>query len=211
MKVLGISGSPRIGQTTDRLVREVLDATDCETEFISLGGKRIGPCISCLGCVKDNVCVIRDDMTELRQKIVEADALVVGAPNYFNTICGLAHCFLERFYQFRHRNGDLLTGKLGVAVGVAGRNPEVPAEQIVTFFEYNQIRHFGTVTAQGPANCFNCGFGENCDAGAVRKLFGPGAKVTEDMIPNLLKQPEKIEEARALGRKLGLVLKETCS
>ena len=66
MKVLGISGSPRKGHTTEQLVREVLSAVDGPTEFISLVGKRIGPCIACLGCVKDNVCVLKDDMRLLR-------------------------------------------------------------------------------------------------------------------------------------------------
>ena len=79
MKVLGISCSPRKGQTTDSLVQEVLIGVEGDTEFISLSGKRIGPCIGCLGCVKDNVCKIKDDMSELRQKIVEAGALVIGA------------------------------------------------------------------------------------------------------------------------------------
>ena len=62
MKVLGISGSPRKGSTTDQLVQEVLNGVGCEKEFISLAGKRIGPCIACLGCVKDNVCVVNDDL-----------------------------------------------------------------------------------------------------------------------------------------------------
>lgn len=208
MKVLGISGSPRRGQTTDRLVQEVLGATESETEFIPLSGKRIGPCIGCLGCVKDNVCVIKDDMAELRQKIVAADALVVGAPNYFDMIGGLGHCFLERFYQFRHRDGDEIAGKLGVVVSVGGRNPEAPARNIEKFFEYNQIQHLGTVTAQGPASCFKCGDGETCKVGAIKKLFGPNAKVTEDMIPDLSRQVGKIEEARFLGRNLGLRLKD---
>lgn len=208
MKVLGISGSPRRGKTTDRLVQEVLGATGCESEFISLSGKRIGPCIACLGCVEDNVCVIEDDMKELRQKIVEADALVVGAPNYFDMIGGLPHSFLERFYQFRHRDGDEVAGKLGVVVGVGGRNPEAPARNIEKFFEYNQILHLGTVTAQGSANCFKCGFGETCTVGAIKKLFGHDTKLTEEMIPDLSKQPSAIEKARALGRNLGLRLRE---
>ena len=120
MKVLGISGSPRQGQTTEKLVKEVLGEVDLDTEFISLAGKNIGPCIACLGCVKDNVCVIKDDMQELREKIVEADAYVIGAANYYSMLNAAAHCFLERFYQFRHREGRAVAGKLGIAVGVGG-------------------------------------------------------------------------------------------
>ena len=33
---------------------------------------------------------------------------------------GLTHCFMERWYQFRHREARSVAGKLGVAVGVAG-------------------------------------------------------------------------------------------
>ena len=91
MKVLGVSGSPRKGKTTDRLVKEVLSGVDVETEFVSLAGKKIGACIACLGCVEDNVCKVKDDMTALREKIVEADAYVVGAANYFSVLNGLAH------------------------------------------------------------------------------------------------------------------------
>ena len=102
MKVLGISGSPRKGENCDRLVKEVLSTISVETEFVSLAGKRIGPCIACLGCVEDNICKVKDGMAELRQKIIEADAYVIGAANYYSVLNGLSHCFLERFYQFRH-------------------------------------------------------------------------------------------------------------
>lgn len=202
MKILGISASPRLGRTTDSLVQEVLNGVESEAEFISLSGKRIGPCIGCLGCVKDNVCKVKDDMAWLRQKIVEADALVIGAPNYFDMINGLAHCFLERLYQFRHQEGSILHGKLGVIVGIGGSKPDSVVRDIEKFFAYNQIESVGTVTAQGSASCFNCGCGEECRAGAIHKMFGPGTKITADITPDLAKQPEKIAQARALGLKL---------
>ena len=74
MRVLGVSGSPREDHTTHKLVREVLSTVECETEFVSLAGLTIGPCIACLACARDNVCKVEDDMQMLRQKIVDADA-----------------------------------------------------------------------------------------------------------------------------------------
>ena len=207
MKVLGISGSPRKGNNTDRLVKEVLSTITVETEFISLAGKKIGPCIACLGCIEDNICKVKDDMQKLRQKIVEADAYVIGAANYYSVINGLAHCFLERFYQFRHQEGKDVSGKLGVAVGIGGRSGDPVIENIKTFFHYNQIDCVGSVSAQGVANCFICGYGETCKVGAVQMFFGPGTKITEDIIPSLDKQPEKLEAARELGRQLDARLK----
>ena len=202
MKVLGVSASPRAGQTTDRLVRAVLDGVECETEFMSLAGMKIAPCIACLGRVEDNVCKVKDDMTKLRQPIVDADALVVGAPNYFSVLNALSHCFLERWYQFRHREGAAVAGKPGVAVGVGGGDGASPAENIKPFFEYNRIELVDTVTAQGPASCFTCGYGETCKVGAIHMFFGPGTKITPEIIPDLSKQPQQIAAARQAGKKL---------
>lgn len=202
MKVLGVSGSPRKGKTTDKLVQEILSTVEADTEFISLAGKRISPCIACLRCVDDNVCKVKDDMTELRAKIVEANAYVIGAPNYYSVLNGLTHSFLERFYQFRHQEGKAVAGKLGVAVGVGGGEPKFPVLNIKKFFDYNQIECIGEVTAQGAASCFSCGNGETCKVGAIHMFFGPGTKITDEIIPDLSKQPEKIEEARSLGKKL---------
>lgn len=207
MKVLGISGSPRKGQTTDRLVQEVLKGVEVDTEFISLAGKQIAPCIACLRCIEDNICKVEDDMIELREKIVEADAYVMGAANYYSVLNGLAHCFLERFYQFRHQEGKALVGKLGVAVGVGGGMPDMPIQNIQKFFEYNQIECVGSVAAQGAASCFSCGHGETCKVGAIHMFFGPGTKITDEITPDLSKQPEKIEAARSLGKSLSRRLK----
>ena len=204
MKVLGVSGSPRRGSTTDQLVREVLAGVEgCETEFVSLAGLSIAPCRACVGCAGTNVCVIQDDLALLRAKIVEADAYVIGGPNYYKNLNGLTHAFMERWYQFRHREGKAVTGKLGVAVGVGGGDPKPAADVIRTFFNYNQIDCVGEVTAQGPACCFTCGHGETCKVGAIHAMFPPGTKITEEITPSLCKQPKAIANARALGKTLG--------
>ena len=204
MKVLGISGSPRKGETTDALVKEVLKGVEgCETGFVSLAGKKIGPCIACLGCVKDNICVLKDDLAALRDKIVAADAYVIGGANYFKALNGLAHCFMERWYQFRHCEGKDLAGKLGVAVAVGGGDPQPALESIQTLFQYNQIECVDAVGAQGVASCFTCGYGETCKVGAIHMFFGPGTKITDEITPSLAKQPDAVAAARNAGKKLG--------
>ena len=120
MKVLGISGSPRPDKTTSKLVQEVLAGCECDTEFLSLAGKRIGPCIACLRCVADNVCKVEDDLAGLRATLVGADAYVIGAANYYSVLNGLAHCFLERWYQFRHIEGKAVAGKRSSPCSRAG-------------------------------------------------------------------------------------------
>ena len=205
MKILGISGSTRKESRSGvhTLVQTVLENTDCEYEMIHLKGKQISGCIACLGCVKDNICKVEDDLTPLREKIVEADAYVFGAANYYSTLNAVAHAFLERWYQFRHQEGNTLWGKLGVAVGVGGTSGQPPADDIERFFLYNFVETVAKVAGQGAASCFSCGYGETCKVGVPTMLYGEEVKITDDMIPRVTKQPDVMAAAAAAGKQLG--------
>ncbi|MDM8536645.1 flavodoxin family protein [Desulfobacterales bacterium HSG17] len=205
MKILGISGSPRKEETSGvfKLVKTVLENTGIEYELVSLRGKNIGGCIACLGCAKDNICKVNDDMTELRDKIVNADAYVIGAPNYYSTLNAITHAFIERWFQFRHQEGDTLWGKLGVAVGVGGMAGNHPANDIEKFFMYSFIETIDKVTGQGAAACYSCGYGETCGVGVPQMLYGKDVKITPEMIPDVSKQTDVMGKAAEAGRHLG--------
>jgi multimeric flavodoxin WrbA len=205
MKILGISGSSRNDKIsgTYRLVKTVLENAGLEYELISLKGKKISGCISCLQCARDNVCKIKDDMYDLRDKIVEADAYVIGAPNFYNTLNAITHAFMERWYQFRHQAGDLLWGKLAVAVGVGGSVGDAPIYDLERFFMFSFIDTVAKVSGQGAAACFTCGYGETCTVGIPRMMMGENVKITPDIIPDVMKQPELIKAAERAGKTLG--------
>lgn len=208
MKILGISGSPRKNQITEKAVRAVLEATGIEYEFISLHGKNIGACKCCLQCTKDNRCKVDDDYLPIMEKIFEADALVIGAPNYFGRLNALTHCLLERLYCFRHdangEGGMLLSGKSGIIVSTGGGKPEIPLEDIKGFFDYNKIETVGSIIATGAVACFTCGYGESCSISGFRLFYGDDTKMTPDLIPTFEKQPQTVENAKQIG----LILKE---
>ncbi len=205
MKILGVVGSARKSHRSGvhRLVTTVLENTGVEYELVHLAGKHISGCIACLGCVKDNVCKVDDDLAALREPIMTADAYVIGAPNYYSTLNVLTHAFLERWYQFRHQEGDTLWGKLAVAVGVGGTSGRLPAKAIETFLAYNFVETVAKVDGQGAASCFSCGYGETCRVGIPVMAFGKGVKITDDMIPDVAKQPEVMQAAADAGRLLG--------
>lgn len=208
--ILGISGSPRKENISGvyKLVKSVLEATGCEYELISLRKKKISGCISCLGCIEDNVCKVEDDLQDIREKIVKADAFVIGAPNYYSGINAATHAFLERWFQFRHREGNVLWGKLGVAIGVGGTTGRFPADEIEKFFGYNFIETIAKVSGQGAAACYSCGYGETCKVGIPYFLYGKEAKISEETIPDVMKQTEVVNRAVEAGKELGKRLKE---
>lgn len=205
MKILGISGSPRNNKQSSiyKLVNTVLENTGIEYEFISLRKMQFSGCIACLGCVQDNVCKLDDDMVALRDKIVTADGFVIGAPNYFSTINAITHALFERWFQFRHQAGNSLWGKLAVAVGAGGTSGRFPADEIEKFFLYNFIETVAKVHGQGAASCYSCGYGESCQVGIPNMIHGPGVKITEDMIPDVTKQPDVMAAAVNAGKILG--------
>jgi len=205
MKILGISGSPRKSDISGcyKLVHTVLENTGCDYELVSLKGKQISGCIACLGCVADNICKVEDDLAPLRDKIVEADAYVIGAPNYYSSVNALTHALLERWFQFRHQEGNILWGKLAVAIGVGGTVGNFPANDLEKFFLYNFIETVAKVSAQGAASCYSCGYGETCKVGIPYFLYGEGVKITPENTPDVSRQSEVMKAAADAGQLLG--------
>jgi multimeric flavodoxin WrbA len=205
MKILGVSGSSRPDDVsaTFKLVNIVLENTGIPYDVISLKGKKIAGCVSCLGCVSDNICKVQDDFSKIREKIMAADAFVIGAPNFYSGINAATHAFLERWYQFRHQGNDTLWGKLAVSVGVGGMHGKHVVESIDQFLGFHFIESVAAVTGQGAATCYSCGYGENCSVGAPYMIYGEGVKIVPDMIPSISKQPQVLKAAAAAGKLLG--------
>ena len=154
------------------------------------------------------MCKVEDDFAELRDKIVEAEAYVIGAPNYYSTFNAITHAFLERWFQFRHQEGDSLWGKIGVTVGVGGTTGQFPADEIEKFLLYNFVETVAKVSGQGAASCYTCGHGETCKVGIPNLLHGEEVKITDKIIPDVTKQPEIMAAAVNAGKLLGERLRQ---
>jgi putative NADPH-quinone reductase/putative sterol carrier protein len=102
MKILVVNGSPRGAKgNTEVLVEAFLEGAreaGAEAETVYLNEKKINHCIGCFACwVKTpGVCVHKDDMPELLDKIVDADVLVAATPLYVYTVSGLMKDFMDR-------------------------------------------------------------------------------------------------------------------
>lgn len=123
MKILAINGSHRKGKNTAVMLGLVLEeaaAGGAETELVELADWRIEYCISCNKCLREPRCSIRgDDMAELAEKMLAADALVIGSPVYFGNVTARLKTFMDRT-RWLHMRENLLEGKLGAALTHAG-------------------------------------------------------------------------------------------
>jgi multimeric flavodoxin WrbA len=78
---------------------EQLEKAGIEVEFVHVGKEIIRGCIACGQCRKTKRCVFDDDPVNLcRDKINEADGLVLGSPVYYGGVAGTFKSFLDRLF-----------------------------------------------------------------------------------------------------------------
>ncbi len=90
-----------------------------ETEFIQLGGTPIRGCQACYVCFdrKDSECSQKDEFfNQCFQKMVAADAILLGSPTYFTDVSAEMKALLDRAGLVALANGGLFRGKIGAAV-----------------------------------------------------------------------------------------------
>lgn len=106
MKVLLINGSPHKKGNTYIALSEVATALEEEgvaTEIVSIGTKAIQGCIACNKCQETGVCVFNDEpYRTIREKLQQADGVIIGSPVYFAGPNGMLCALLDRlFYSCR--------------------------------------------------------------------------------------------------------------
>ena len=97
--VLILSGSPRKNGNSDLLCDEFMKGAieaGHQVEKIRVAEKNIGYCRACYGCKDTGVCVIKDDMAEVLQKMINCDVLVLASPVYFYSIDAQLKAVIDR-------------------------------------------------------------------------------------------------------------------
>lgn len=127
VKILGLSASPRLAATAF-CVQEALAAAatlpEIETEFISLRGKEIKPCLHCDHCRKTSQCIHRDDAAAIIDAFFRADGYIIGAPVYDMNIpaqlAALFNRFRMRFKELCETVPRRLEDRVAGAIAVGG-------------------------------------------------------------------------------------------
>lgn len=98
-RVLILSGSPRKGGNSDLLCDEFAKGAaelGNEVEKIRVAEKNIGFCRGCYACKDNGKCVIKDDMADVLQKMIDADVIVLASSVYFYSIDAQLKAVIDR-------------------------------------------------------------------------------------------------------------------
>lgn len=90
-------------------------ANGADTDLVHLYDRVYKGCISCFACKKIGgksygQCAVKDNLTPILNRAIEADVLILGSPIYFFTETGERRSFMERLCMRAYEMGAKLAG-----------------------------------------------------------------------------------------------------
>ena len=195
MAIIAVRGSLRKESNTNKLVKKVADASGFDYELINLSGMEIKPCTGCGACImNEGTCIINDDMNPLCDKLMKADALIIGSPTYYMDISGAIKCFIDRSMPIFYRG---VGPDYSPDLPVLGKRPLAgkPAVTVTT------VAGSGHERTKETLKIFVDGINKMQLAAEIAEAIGMND--VDDM-------PEVMKRAEEAGQKLGKMLKHTC-
>lgn len=122
MKVVGIISSPLINGSTAVLVRSALRGAaqqGAEIEEVHLMSQDLSFCRGCMQCLAKGKCALNDKLEEIRQKMLDADGIILGSPTYGLEPNAIMKNFLDRIGLFSAYTSSL-GGKYFAGISTAG-------------------------------------------------------------------------------------------
>ena len=118
MKIILLEGSPNNHGSSNMLAEHFkrgAEEAGHSVEIIDTAHADIHPCTGCIHCGYEGPCVQKDDVEQIRKKILDADMLVFVTPLYYYGMSAQLKTMIDRFCAFnssiqrRHMKSALLT------------------------------------------------------------------------------------------------------
>lgn len=104
MNILAVLGSPKTNGNTEAIMNEYLkgiqeNSNSFLIKIVNVAKMKISPCVACEKCSSHGArCVIQDDMQNLYDEIIKADAIILSSPIYWWHLTAQIKLFIDRFY-----------------------------------------------------------------------------------------------------------------
>lgn len=165
VSVLGISGSPRIRGNTEKLLDAFLDGAKeagGDVDKIVLKKLSFRSCMGCNKCHKTGVCIVKDDLTPVLERIALTDVLALSSPIYSMGITSELKALIDRGQYLWARKFVLKNLEFGaehiklhkgIFISTAGQDTDdvfLGAYPVLTaFFNDFGIDYYENITAKG--------------------------------------------------------------
>lgn len=117
MNIIIINGSPTLKRgMTHQLISNFTkgaESAGAKVEQVDLQSMKLKFCTGCMHCFfsKEHLCVHKDGMADVHQKILAADYLVLASPVYSDGVTGQMKVFMDRFVPLIDVRFELVDGR----------------------------------------------------------------------------------------------------
>lgn len=134
MKILTVMGNGIPNSNTEKLADSFIKgAIEAGHEVEKVRLNKINDCLGCGACQKNgNKCVQKDDMTDLYQKFLDSEVLVLASPLYFWSISGRLKNFIDRLYAISVK--DTYPEKKTILLMTSGDDKTWTFDQAVSYY-----------------------------------------------------------------------------
>lgn len=175
MKIVAITGSPRLEGNTAYLTDQALEAAGragADTLKIDLVRYRVNPCQGHDECNNFTACPQADDAGFIMSELYAADGVILASPVYYYTVSAQLKALIDRNSFYRRHKWRMKAQCAGIIVVAQRAGTEDTA---------NTLKHFLALSSRIPAE-------------AVEVVSGYAFKAGE-----IKSNHEVVEQARRLG------------
>ena len=118
MKIIVLEGSPNKHGSSNMLADEFIRGakeSGHDVTVVDTAHRDIRPCTGCVACGYEGPCAQKDDVTQIRNSILDADMIVFVTPLYYFGMSAQLKTMIDRFCAFnssinrKHMKSALLT------------------------------------------------------------------------------------------------------
>ena len=154
MRIVMLMGSPNQKGSSRMLADSFRQGTmeaGHQVEMIDIAHANIHPCMGCIHCGYEGPCVQKDDMAEIRSKILEADMIVFVTPLYYYGMTAQMKTMIDRFCAFNSslQSKKMKSALLSVAWNQDSWTFEALKSHYHTLVRYLNFKDMGTVFGYG--------------------------------------------------------------
>ena len=154
MKIVVLEGSPNKNGSSNLLAENFIrgaEESGHSVQVIDAAHVNIHPCTGCIHCGYEGPCVQKDDMTGIRQKILDADMMVFVTPLYYYGMSAQLKTLIDRFCAFNSsiQRKHMKSALISAAWNSDGWTFDALEAHYQTLVRYLNLKDMGTVLGKG--------------------------------------------------------------
>lgn len=154
MKIVLLEGSPNKNGSSNTLANAFIEGAKeagHSVDVIDAAHANIHPCTGCIHCGYEGPCVQKDDVDDIRARVLAADMMVFVTPLYYYGMSAQLKTLVDRFCAFNSsiQRKHMKSAMIAAAWNADGRTFKALEAHYKTLVRYLNLKDMGAVRGKG--------------------------------------------------------------